>query len=164
LEQEDPFGLDESDESEPETKKKKGKGKKKKGKGKKKKGKGKKKSPQDTQHKHALAVVGPIPPFWRIKLSAAGFLEHDNAFRYMLNQGLYASCYDNNVYASRSAYQAAEIEENKRRSCGSPKDQTIYHRVTYDMPMTGVEVNRLISISYDDKVHPYQQGEAFMLL
>ena len=82
----------------------------------------------------------------------------------MLDQGLYTSRYDNNVYAGQSAYQAAEIEENKRRSCGPPKDHTVYHQVTYGMPMTSVEVNRLISFSYDHKVHPYQRGEAFMLL
>ena len=52
LDQEDPFGLDESDESEPETKRKKGKGKK--------------KNAQEAQHEHALAMAGPIPPFWRV--------------------------------------------------------------------------------------------------
>ena len=61
LEQEDPFGLDESDQSEPETRRKNGKGKK--------------KSTQDDQRNHALNVAGPIPPFWRIRASAAGFPE-----------------------------------------------------------------------------------------
>ena len=32
------------------------------------------------------------------------------------------------------------------------------------MPMTGSEVNCLISIAYDNRIAPYQQGEAFMLL
>jgi hypothetical protein len=49
LVQEDPFGLDKSDKSEPETRRKKGKGKK--------------KSTQDTQRNHVLSVAGPIPPF-----------------------------------------------------------------------------------------------------
>jgi len=73
LEQEDPFGLDESDELEPETKRKKGKGKK--------------KSAQESQREHVLAMAGPIPPFWRVKLSAASYPERDNAFHYMLDQG-----------------------------------------------------------------------------
>ena len=150
LEQEDPFGLDESDESEPETRKKKGKGKR--------------KSAQESQREHALAVAGPIPPFWRVKLSAAGYPERDNAFRYMLDRGIYASRYDNNVYAGQTAYQAAEIEEHKRRSCGPPADHAIYHRTTYGMPMTGMEVNRLIAVAYDNRVQPRQRGEAFMLL
>ena len=85
LEQEDPFRLDESDESEVEVKRRKGKGKK--------------TSAQDSQHEHALAVASPIPPFWRIRMSEAGFPERSNAFHHMLDRGLYASCYDNNVYA-----------------------------------------------------------------
>jgi len=85
LVEEDPFGLDESDESEPETKRKKGKGKK--------------KSAQETQRKHALSIAGPIPPFWRIKMLEANFPECNNAFRHMLDQGLYASRYNNNVFA-----------------------------------------------------------------
>jgi len=150
LEQEDPFGLDESDESEPEVKSRKGKGKK--------------KSTQESQREHALAIAGPIPPFWRIRMSEAGFPERSNAFRHMLDRGLYASRYDNNVYAGRTAYKAAEIEENRQRSCGPPADHAIYQRVTYGMPMTGLEVNRLISIAYDNRKAPYQRGEAFMLL
>ena len=69
--EEDPFGLDENDESEPETKRKKGKGKK--------------KSAQEAQRKHALAIAGPITPFWRIKMSEANFPERDNVFRHMLD-------------------------------------------------------------------------------
>jgi len=150
LEQEDPFGLDESDESEPETRRKKGKRKK--------------KSTQEAQCEHALSVAGPIPPFWRIKMSAAGFPEHDNAFRYMLDQGLYASRYDNNVYAGRSAYQAAEMEEKQKRSCGPPPNHAVYQRVMYGMPMTRVEVDRLIKLIYDNRVGPRHRGEAFLLL
>jgi len=107
LVEDDPFGLDESDESEPKTKRKR------------RKGKGKKKSAQEAQRKHALAIAGPIPPFWRIKMSEASFLEHDNVFRHMLDRGLYASRYNNNIFAGRSAYQAAEIEENKKKSSNS---------------------------------------------
>jgi hypothetical protein len=150
LEQEDPFGLDESDESEPETKRKKGKGKK--------------KSAIESQREHALAVAGPIPPFWRIRLSAAGFPERDNAFRHMLDRGLYASRYDNNVYAGQTAYQAADIEENRRRSCGPPAGHVVYQRVAYGMPMTGMDVDRLIAMAYDHRVNPRHRGEAFMLL
>jgi len=149
-EQEDPFRLDESDESEPETKRKKGKGKK--------------KSAQDSQREHALAVAGPVPPFWRIRKSAAGFPERDNVFRHMLDRGLYASQYNNNVYASQTAYQAADIEENKKKSCGPPIDHAVYQRVTYGMPMTGMEVNRLITLAYDSRANARHRGEAFMLL
>jgi len=113
LVEEDPFGLDKSDESEPETKRKKGKDKK--------------KSAQEAQRKHALAIAGPIPPFWRIEMSETNFPERDNAFRHMLNQGLYASHYNNNMFASRSAYQAAEIEENKKKSSRPPPDHVVYH-------------------------------------
>ena len=136
LEQEDLFGLDESDKSEPETKRKKGKGKQ--------------KSAQDAQREHALNMAGPIPPFWRIRLSEAGFPERNNTFRYMLDRGLYASRYDNNVYAGRSAYQAAEMEEKRRRGCGPLHDHVVYHRVTYGMPMTGAEVDRLMTVVYDN--------------
>jgi len=149
-EQEDPFGLDESDESEPETKRKKGKGKK--------------KSAQDSQREHALAVAGPVPPFWRIRRSAAGFPERDNAFRHMLDRGLYASRYDNNMYAGQTAYQAADIEENKKKSCGPPTDHAVYQRVTYGIPMTSMEVNRLITLAYDSRANARHRGEAFMLL
>lgn len=148
---EDPFGLDESDESEPETRRRR-------------KGKGKRKDSAEVQREHALNTAGPIPPFWRIRLSPAGFPERDNAFRHMLDRGIYASRYDNRVYAGRSAYQAANIEENKKTSCGQPKDHAVYHRVPYGMPMTGTEVNRLISLIYDHRVRPAQRGEAFMLL
>jgi len=82
----------------------------------------------------------------------------------MLDRGLYASRYDNHVFAGRSAYQAAEIEENKKRSCGPPKDHVVYHKAVYSMPMMGLEVNRLINTTYDNKVLPYQRGEVFMIL
>ena len=150
LEQEDPFRLDESDESEPETKRKKGKGKK--------------KSTQETQREHALAVAGPIPLFWRIRTSETNIPERHNAFCYMLDRGLYISCYDNHVFAGRSAFRAAEIEENRRMSVGPPPDHVVYQRVTYGMPITGLEVDRLISVAFNNKVPEYQRGEAFMLL
>ncbi len=69
----------------------------------------------------------------------------------MLDRGLYASHYDNNVYAGRTAYQAAEMEEKRRRSCGPPHDHVVYHHVTYGMPMTGAEVDRLITVVYDNR-------------
>jgi len=116
------LGWMESDESEPETKRNKGKGKK--------------KSAQEAQCEHALAIAGPIPPFWRIKMSETNFPEHDNVFRHMLDWGLYTSRYNNNVFASWSAYQAAEIEENKKKSSGPPPDHVMYHRVTHSILMT----------------------------
>jgi len=99
-------------------------------------------------------MAGPIPPFWRVRLSEAGFPECDNAFRYMLDRGLYASRYDNHMFAGQSAYQVAEIEENKRMGCEPPKDHVVYHKAAYSMPMTGLEVNRLISATYNNKVLP----------
>jgi hypothetical protein len=68
------------------------------------------------------------------------------------------------MYAGQTAYQAADIEENKRRSCGPPADHTVYQRVAYGMPMTGMEVDHLTAVAYDHRVNPHHQGEAFMLL
>ena len=82
----------------------------------------------------------------------------------MLDQGLYTSRYDNNIFAGRSAYQAAEIEENKKKSSGPPPDHVTYHRVTHGMPMIGLEVDCLISVAFDNRVTASQQAEAFMLL
>jgi len=72
----------------------------------------------------------------------------------MLDRSLYASRYDNNVYAGQTAYQAAEMEEKQRRGCGPPPDHTVYHRAMYGMPMIGVEVDRLIKLIYDSKENP----------
>ena len=97
-------------------------------------------------------------------MSEANFPERDNAFRHMLDRGLYASRYDNNVFAGQSAYQAAEIEESKKKSSGPPPDHVVYHRVMHGMPTTGLEVDHLISVVFDNRVTAYQQEEAFMLL
>jgi hypothetical protein len=82
------------------------------------------------------------------------FLECDNTFRHMLDRSLYISRYDNNVYAGQSAYQAAELEEKWKRGCGPPPDHVVYHRVVYGIPMTGVDVDHLIKLIYDNKVNP----------
>ena len=86
------------------------------------------------------------------------------AFRHMLDRSLYISHYDNNMYAGRSAYQAAELEEKQKRGCGPPPDHIVYHCVAYGMPMTSVDVDRLIKLIYDNKMNPCHWGEVFMLL
>ena len=58
----------------------------------------------------------------------------------------------------------AEIEENQKRSSGLPPDHVVYQRVTYGMPMTGLEVDCLINVTFNNRVTTYQQGEAFMIL
>jgi hypothetical protein len=79
-------------------------------------------------------------------MSEAGFPERDNAFCHMLDRSLYVSCYDNNVYAGQSAYQAAELEEKQKRGCGPSPDHVVYHCVAYGMPMTGIDVDCLIKL------------------
>ena len=139
-EPEDLFGLDESDESEPEVRRKK-------------KGKGKqKKNSEEAEHEHVLSFPGPIPPFWGTRASEAGFPERDNTFRLMLDRGLYASPYSNNVYAGRTAMAMAEKEAATGRSAGPPPDHHVYQCVTHGMPMTGNEVNRLLTITYNRRV------------
>ena len=68
------------------------------------------------------------------------------------------------MYAGQTAYQAADIEENRKKSCGPPADHAVYQRVTYGMPMTGMEVNRLITLTYDSRANARHRGEAFMIL
>jgi hypothetical protein len=56
------------------------------------------------------------------------------------------------------------LEEKQKRGCGPPPDHVVYHCIAYSMPMTGVDMDCLIKLIYDNKVNPRHQEEVFMLL
>ena len=65
-----------------------------------------------------MVVTGQIPVFWGV-VTPNDVPERDNTFQHMLSRHLYASRFDNTVYAGQSAIVAAELEADTNQRAGT---------------------------------------------